>query len=642
VGVLVLLVGGALVVKRVRPNRARVRVAEALNRREPAPGDAVPAAPSGSKATAGAFRPGEFGVVVEGSGALALLADVETRASRAGFRGPTVRFLAVPAGRAVGPPSRTALHLRLTDRGVESVPVASPIPADDVEMAPESLASSLSFGTFPCAAADRGAVAAALVAVASMHPAAAPAALAGAGDGPGVRAVRMLAALGARDLPAAHAHAAAAADDPATARLARIATGAALLLDGAPAEALRDLDAAGAAPAPEPAVLRLRARALERLALFDEAAAAYDALLAADPEDPVAFAGRAAIRARGDGDAHARSVASLEGFAAAHPTAVAAWRVLGELLRHDRSDATALDRAITALRRVTALRPRDPKAWDALGGALAVRARTAGGSAPWLEAAEAYREATALDAASSTSWFNRAASLHEAALALPLGADAAAYAERWTQARAAYDAALERGPRGEGAARVWFNVGLLLEAAPPGASVAKGTATSRRAFEAALEHDPDRPGARAALLGAIVAEGDVPAAQEALARLPAHVDAAERNVLEAAVRWIAGDEDGTRAALARPGPAPEQKVDPLPPLARALLARDYRRTALALLRSEARDPARIHARARARAELRDRAGLEADLALLERLDPVLAADARARDVSIRRALGGGS
>jgi tetratricopeptide (TPR) repeat protein len=448
----------------------------------------------------------------------------------------------------------------------------------------------------------------------------------------------MLAALASRDLAAVHRHAGAAAADPRLARLARLATGAALLLDGAYAEALRDLDGAGPRGAGAAAARRLRARAQERLDLFDEAERTYDALLADDPADAAAFAGRAALRARGDRAARDAAVADLERFAAAHPDAVPVWRAIGELSRG--GDGPALARGVAAFSRVTALRPDDPAAWDALGGALALRARAAGGEAPWLEAAAAYARATEVAPASGTAWFNRAASLHEAALALPLGGDPATFAARWGEAREAYGRALATGPSGEAAGRVLFNLGLLLEVAPPGAVPAPGLpATPRIAFEAAAAQEPDRPGVRAALLGALVAEGDAAAAREGLARLPAHVDPGERTVLEAAVRWIGGDADGTRAALARPGPPPRGDVDPLPPLARALLERDYRRTALALLLPEARDPARVHLRARARAELRDRPGLDADLALLDRLDPRLAADVRARDVSIRRALG---
>ncbi len=638
----VLLLAVPLLVRQARLNAARERVAKLWS--EEGPADEVRESPTAATplASPAPFEAGTWGVVVAGPGSVSVVASAEealrAAPAAAGESEPVV-FRATPP-----PPAGARLTIAVADGGVRVTAFDLPPPAGDLESAllpPRGLvAEALEGQVLPARGAARGALVAAAITLVRGDLATAESVLSRAGSGPGAKALAGLLACLRSDLKAAHASVEGLASDRQVAPLGKFVTGTALLLDGNLVEARRDFDSAIAARPKDVASALLRALAIERMGLSEaETSAAYEAVLAIAPAHPLARLASAASRAATD---RVGALAALSSIAEDLPDWPAPFRLLADVRAAGSSEEDAR-LAADALERAASLAPEDARGWTTLGDARAALAERVGGEEPWVAAAEAYGKAAERSKEPGLPWFNRAASLEQGALSSPPSPDPQAFFERLVEARSCYAKAVTAGLPATHRAALLHNVGLILEFLPGGPDagrVPEGLPTSPgSAFEAALAADPAYAPAKAALFAALVAEGDGRNALQRLGTLAAALDPGERAVLEAAARWATGDLAGARLALSRLVPAAPSEADPLPTLARALLDLDYRRAALALLAKEEKVPARIYVRARVHAGLRDPAGVRADLALLDRLDPKMAADAREGDFGIRASLG---
>ncbi len=455
---------------------------------------------------------------------------------------------------------------------------------------------------------------------------------------PGTRILRAYALLLTKNLPKVHDEVLGLGADPDVGPVARLLTGAALLVDGNAREAVRDFTAALAArPGYWPARLLLGA-ANDRLALPEAAREAFAAVLAAAPGRPEAVVGYAPHLAATD---RAAAVTLVEGLLEQRPLLVSGWWQLA-WLRRTGNTSEDLRREVEAMEHVTALRPDDADAWGALGGARSRWAQSGGGVAAQRAASEAFARQSVLAPEDGLAWFNRAATLHQVALETPLDGDASALEPRIAEAGAAYAKALARGLSRSDAARVHFNLGLLLDVLPRTASDVAPAGLPRSAIEAyaaALAADPGYAEAALALAAAQIGARDAKAAATALASLPPGVDPREKAILEAALAHVKGDPSGARRLLTGPGRTPAVGTDVLPALARELLLLGYRRLVVSLLGSEDLDAARLALRARARAGLCDVTGTRADLKALRALDASRADDLVANDPDVQRTLG---
>lgn len=449
---------------------------------------------------------------------------------------------------------------------------------------------------------------------------------------PGQRVLRAYALLLGGELPRVHELLFGLGDDPNLGVVARFLTGAALLTDRNPREAIRDFQAASKLrPTFWPARL-LEAESNARLDLPEAAAPGFAAVLAAVPDRPEAILSHAFYLAGKDRPA---AVAAVEGLTKARPDLVAAWWMLGWIRRQGETSEDARAE-VKAFETVVFLRPKDPGAWRELGTARLRWADGAGGLDARRAAAAAFAEQVALQPKDGLAWFNRGSVLHQLATEVPLAGDAEAFARRLEEVRACYAKALEAGTLSKpDAARVHHNVGLVLDLLPAGAG---GTSAST-AYQAAIDADPTYAQGALALVAARVAEGDGAAAAKAMARIPADADATERSVLAAAVRWVGGDAPGAAVALREAGESPLASGDLALRVLGGLVVTGYRRAALTHLVAQPADVPRLKLRVHARAGLRDVAGLRADLAALGKLDARLAEQLRARDPEVLATLG---
>ena len=282
----------------------------------------------------------------------------------------------------------------------------------------------------------------------------------GAGDGIGVRILGAYAHLLRGELPAVHARLLGLGSEPEVGPVARFLTGAALLLDGNPREALRDLSAAvSARPSYWPARL-LAGAANDRLALPEAARDAYAAVLAAVPGRPEAVVGYAPHLAIADRPA---AVSMVERLLAERPALVSAWWQLA-WLRRTGGTSEDLQKEVDALEHVVASKPDEADAFGALGGARSRWAAAGGGVEAYRAASVAFARQCELTPDDGLAWFNRAATLHQVALETPLEGDRSALARRVAETASIYLKALARGLARTDAARVHFNLGLLLDA----------------------------------------------------------------------------------------------------------------------------------------------------------------------------------
>jgi len=515
----------------------------------------------------------------------------------------------------------------------ERDPIADLVP-------PLGLVGAVLEGTsLPVAPASRGAAVVALARLTARDGVGAAKALEGAVATPGVRVLRAFAALARRELPAVHELLYGLGDDLALGPVARLITGAALRADGNAREAVRDFEAAvRARPAYWPAhLLAGEAYESDDLRLPEKAAAAYGAAADSAPREPAVVLGHAYYRAIAKDAAGARS--EVERLLADHADLVPAWRLLS-WIRAGSGTSEDLRAAAEALEHVTTLEPADARAWGELGGARWRWGAAGGGPAALWSAAEAFASQTALAPHDGLAWFNRGGTLHQAAVTAPLGGDATSFLARLGQARTCYAKALGSGLARRDAARVHFNVGLLLETLPTLAPAEDGLPSrAADAFASALLADPSYVAAALALVAARIAEKDAAGAAKALADAPPGADPREQAVLEAGVAWIAGDAAKARSALVVGGGVAVDGADPLPALAKALLVLGYRRATVGLLAGAATDVAGLTLRARADAGLRDLAALRVDLDRLATIDPEATAALRAKDPEILAALG---
>jgi hypothetical protein len=453
---------------------------------------------------------------------------------------------------------------------------------------------------------------AAVAALVAGSPSSADAVLPEVGGDPGLRVLSAYSALALGRLPRVHAVLEGLGDDAHVGRLARFLVGAALLADGNPNEALRDLQAASSAGAAWPARL-LQAFAEHRLGLHAEALASYDAVLAVVPGRAEAALGRAIVLARTDREA---ALASLRGLAARPETAAPAWTWIATI----HGEGTTLDdvRAqAAALERLTSLRPRDAASWRALGGARFRLAEEGGAPAALAGAAEAYARETELAPDSGLAWFNLGAVLHRLAVAPP--DDPKAARAGLAKADAAYARALETGLYGVDAARAHTNLAIVRVAlGAPTADLASPAAS----LDAALSAEPTYAPAALERVALGVAAGDAEGAAKALEAAPESADAEDRALLRAAVSWLRGREGDVRAYVGRV--APSGPTDVLPTLAHLLTVSGWAVAARALIDPETTDARRLAERVRASARLLDEASVRRDLARLESADRAVA------------------
>lgn len=605
-----------------------------------------------------AFRPGEVGVVLTGADAAAVALDAARDLSPAGDpaaatpSAPAATRVVVVSDADADAPLRDARAVVALEADALRVRVVSPPPLSSDPIAslvpPASLVGdALADVRLPVPEASRAGAVAAFGLLLADRPVDALRVLratrgleagAGAPAPTGARILRAYALLLTKQLSAVHDEVLGLGADPDVGPVARLLTGAALLVDGNPREAIRDFTAALAARAGYwPARLLLGA-ANDRLALPEAAKEAYASVLAAVPGRPEAIVGYAPHLATTD---RAAAVSLVEGLLAERPSLVSGWWQLA-WLRRTGSTSEDQRREVEAMEHVTALASGDADAWGALGGARARWAASGGGVAAQRAASEAFARQCELAPEDGLAWFNRAATLHQVALETPLDGDATALAPRVAQARTAYGKALARGLSRTDAARVHFNLGLLLDALPGSASDPVPAGFPRRSIDAyasALASDPGYAEAGLALSAAQIGARDAKAASTALASLPPGVDPREKAILEAALAHVKGDPAGTTRLLSGAGKVPVAGSDALPTLARELLLLGYRRLVVSLLDGDATRADRLALRARARAGLADVAGTRADLAALETLDPAKAADLRRNDPDVRRTLG---
>lgn len=460
----------------------------------------------------------------------------------------------------------------------------------------------------------------------------------GVGNDAGVRVLVSYARLARKELPAVHRGLLGLGTDADVGPVARFLTGAALLVDGNAREALRDFAAAIASrPGYWPARL-LAGTANDRLALPEAARDQFAAVLAAAPGRPEAVIGYAPHLAETDRPA---AIGLVERLLAERPTLVPGWWQLA-WLRRKGDTSEDLQKGIEALERVVALRPADADAWGALGGAHWRWAGSGGGVLAFSEASAAFAKQCELTPDDGLAWFSQAATLHEVALKTPLDGDAGALSKRVAATAAIYGKALAKGLPRSDAARVQFNLGLLLDAVPvwPEGTVPAGLPRrAADAYAAALEADPGYAEAALRLLAARIGDRDVKEALTVIAALPPGIDPKERAVLEAALAHVKGDPAGATRLLTGPARVIVPGADPLTPLARELLLLGYRRLVVSLLASEMRDPARIALRVRARAGLGEVEATTNDLATLRTLDTPRSEDLRRNDQEVRRTLG---
>lgn len=461
----------------------------------------------------------------------------------------------------------------------------------------------------------------------------------GVGTDVGVRVIAAYAHLLRRDFPAVHASVLGLGTDADVGTVARFLTGAALLCDGSAREALRDLvPAIQARPGYWPARL-LAGAANDRLSLPEAAREQYTAVLAAAPGRPEAVVGLAPHLAADD---RARAIAMVEKLLAERPALVSGWWQLAWLRRKGDTSEDKL-KEIEALEHVVALRPTDADAFGALGGSRTRWAAAGGGVGAFEAASAAFKRQCELTPDDGLAWYGRAATLHQAALQRPLQGDETVMPRLVAEVASLYLKALARGLPKSDAARVQFDIGLLLIDLPtwPQGRMPEGLPRrASEAFVAALTADPAYAEASLALLAARIGERDVAEARHAIAMLPPGVDPRERAILEAALAHVQDDSNGAARLLAGAGKvAVPAGADPLTPLARELLLLGHRRLVVQLLAGEKTDATRLALRVRANAGLGDVAATRADVAALTQLDRPKALDLRRNDRDVRRTLG---
>ena len=616
---------------------------------EPGPatfaGAATPSGPSGPDAPTAATTP-ERKPPVPADWRVLLIGDGAESAASAASKLAEDRRLVTPKGRVVrfspraGEPSEARTGVRFV---VERRPgtltlteVRLPEPLDDPIAAlvpPAGLVPDVLVGVpLEVPAASEGAALGALSLLLSGDGATAAGLLEPKPTATGPRVLLAYALLLKGELPKVHDLVFGLGDDPALGHVARFLTGAALLTDRNPREAIRDFQAAlRQKPTFWPARL-LEAESNARLELPEAAAKGFEEVLAVVPDRAEAVMAQAYYVAAKDRPA---AVAAVTRLVKARPDLAPAWWMLGWVRRQgDTSEDARAE--VAAFETVTFLRPKDPEAWRELGTAQLRWADTAGGIEARRAAAAAFAEQVALAPRDGLGWFNRGSVLHQLATAVPLAGDTAELARRLAEVRTCYRKALEAGTLSPSdAARVHHNVGLVIDLLPSGADGAKAGA----AFQASADADPSYAQGALALVAARVAERDGAGAAKALARVPADADATEKGVLTAAVRWISGDAVGAAAALRETGESPTAAGDLALRVLGGLVATGYRRAALTLLEAQPVDAPRLGLRVRARAALRDVEGLRKDLVTLSRLDRKLAERLRERDPEVLATLG---